>query len=319
MLYRRARVLCARARTCMRNCKLIPWRVRVRVCACACACVRARVPQSPAPPTQNCSFMGGDVLMTARAYFGVLVFGAYIIHNTQLMMGGSKRRQLRPDEHIMAALSLCACRMAARDSRHSRSRLTPKHLCPRCRRLEPLPPSPVFALCTCHMHMPHAHAHAHVHAHPAQYERPEPACYPKPVSATPCTIPELSRRCRGWAAGWQTLTSSTSSSTCSKRWRATRGISGNALPPPWAMRSLLHGPCAPPWAMRSSMGHALPPWAMCAPAGAVQLLRKGAPGLGMAWRPCVAPARSLAPAADFVDASPGTYSFKRWPTYFGLV
>lgn len=49
---------------------------------------------------------GGSWFHLARVYFGVLLFSAYIVYNTQLMMGGGKSRQLRPDEHIMAAVML---------------------------------------------------------------------------------------------------------------------------------------------------------------------------------------------------------------------
>ena len=30
----------------------------------------------------------------------------YLVVNTQMMMGGNKKRQLRPDEHIMASVTL---------------------------------------------------------------------------------------------------------------------------------------------------------------------------------------------------------------------
>ena len=46
------------------------------------------------------------MLHTARSALGVLVFCAYLVVNTQMMMGGGKKRQLRPTEHIMAALTI---------------------------------------------------------------------------------------------------------------------------------------------------------------------------------------------------------------------
>ena len=51
-------------------------------------------------------FFGGSWLMLGRLYFGVLLFCAYIVYNTQLTMGGGKARQLRPDEHILAVVQL---------------------------------------------------------------------------------------------------------------------------------------------------------------------------------------------------------------------
>lgn len=52
------------------------------------------------------AIFGGSWLYFGQTYFGVLLFCGYIVYNTQLMMGGGKDRQLRPDEHIMAAVSL---------------------------------------------------------------------------------------------------------------------------------------------------------------------------------------------------------------------
>ena len=52
------------------------------------------------------AIFGGSWLYFGQTYFGVLLFCGYIVYNTQLMMGGGKARQLRPDEHIMAAVSL---------------------------------------------------------------------------------------------------------------------------------------------------------------------------------------------------------------------
>lgn len=52
------------------------------------------------------AFFGGSWLYVGHSYFAVLLFCGYIVYNTQLMMGGGKARQLRPDEHVMAAVSL---------------------------------------------------------------------------------------------------------------------------------------------------------------------------------------------------------------------
>lgn len=51
-------------------------------------------------------FLGGDLLMTMRISLGLVVFCAYLVVNTQMMMGGNKKRQLRPNEHIMAAVTI---------------------------------------------------------------------------------------------------------------------------------------------------------------------------------------------------------------------
>ena len=50
----------------------------------------------PAPP----------LLDSLRVSGAVILFCAYLVYNTQLMMGGSKKRQLRPDEHLMAAVAI---------------------------------------------------------------------------------------------------------------------------------------------------------------------------------------------------------------------
>lgn len=52
------------------------------------------------------AFFGGSWANLARIWVGVLIFCAYIVYNTQMMMGGGKKNQLRPDEHIMAAIQL---------------------------------------------------------------------------------------------------------------------------------------------------------------------------------------------------------------------
>jgi len=51
-------------------------------------------------------FFGGDVLQTMRTSLGLVVFCAYLVYNTQMMMGGNKKRQLRPTEHMMAAVTI---------------------------------------------------------------------------------------------------------------------------------------------------------------------------------------------------------------------
>ena len=37
---------------------------------------------------------------------GTLIFCAYLVYNTQMMMGGNKKRQLRPNEHILGAVQI---------------------------------------------------------------------------------------------------------------------------------------------------------------------------------------------------------------------
>ena len=38
--------------------------------------------------------------------FTALLFAGYLLYNTQLMMGGGKSRQVRPDEWLLAAVSI---------------------------------------------------------------------------------------------------------------------------------------------------------------------------------------------------------------------
>ena len=52
------------------------------------------------------ALFGGSWLRSAHVGFSTLVFCAYLVINTQMMMGGDKKRQIRPDEHILAALNL---------------------------------------------------------------------------------------------------------------------------------------------------------------------------------------------------------------------
>ena len=51
-------------------------------------------------------FMGGNLLHSLHAGLGTLMFCAYLVYNTQMMMGGGKRRQLRPNEHILGAVQI---------------------------------------------------------------------------------------------------------------------------------------------------------------------------------------------------------------------
>ena len=50
--------------------------------------------------------MPGPLLHSLHSSLGVLLFCGYLVVNTQMMMGGGKQRQLRPDEHIMAAVQI---------------------------------------------------------------------------------------------------------------------------------------------------------------------------------------------------------------------
>ena len=36
----------------------------------------------------------------------MLLFSGYLVYDLQQMMGGGKTRQVRPDEHVLAALSV---------------------------------------------------------------------------------------------------------------------------------------------------------------------------------------------------------------------
>lgn len=52
------------------------------------------------------AIVGGPLLLSAKAYFGCLLFSGYLIYDVQQIMGGGKAVQFRPDEHVSAALSL---------------------------------------------------------------------------------------------------------------------------------------------------------------------------------------------------------------------
>ena len=49
---------------------------------------------------------GGDWMITARLAAGVALYMGYLVVNTQMMMGGRKTRQIRPNEHLLAAATL---------------------------------------------------------------------------------------------------------------------------------------------------------------------------------------------------------------------
>ena len=47
-----------------------------------------------------------SLVRMAQSYFTALLFSGYLLYNTQLMMGGDKSRQVRPDEWLLAAVSI---------------------------------------------------------------------------------------------------------------------------------------------------------------------------------------------------------------------
>lgn len=51
-------------------------------------------------------FLGGNWVHSLHAGLGTLIFCAYLVYNTQMMMGGNKKRQLRPNEHILGAVQI---------------------------------------------------------------------------------------------------------------------------------------------------------------------------------------------------------------------
>jgi len=51
-------------------------------------------------------FLGGALVNSIKTYLGVVVFSAYIVYDTQLMVGGGKALQLRTDEHVLAAMGI---------------------------------------------------------------------------------------------------------------------------------------------------------------------------------------------------------------------
>lgn len=52
-------------------------------------------------------FWHGNRMTTVYAAFGALVFAAYLVYDTQLLMGGKhKKYQISPDEYVFAALNL---------------------------------------------------------------------------------------------------------------------------------------------------------------------------------------------------------------------
>ena len=51
-------------------------------------------------------FGASSLVRMAQSYFTALLFSGYLLYNTQLMMGGDKSRQVRPDEWLLAAVSI---------------------------------------------------------------------------------------------------------------------------------------------------------------------------------------------------------------------
>jgi len=51
-------------------------------------------------------FFGGSWITSVRLGLGTIVFCGYLLVNTQMMMGGDKKRQVRPEEHILAAVNI---------------------------------------------------------------------------------------------------------------------------------------------------------------------------------------------------------------------
>ena len=49
---------------------------------------------------------GGPPMLALQSFVGVAVFCGFLVVNTQMIMGGNKKRQLRPNEHIMGAVSI---------------------------------------------------------------------------------------------------------------------------------------------------------------------------------------------------------------------
>uniref|UniRef100_A0A7S2N0T8 Uncharacterized protein n=1 Tax=Haptolina brevifila TaxID=156173 RepID=A0A7S2N0T8_9EUKA len=49
---------------------------------------------------------GGSWLTSVRLAFGTLLFSFFLLYNTQQMMGGGKQRQVRPTEHLLAAVQI---------------------------------------------------------------------------------------------------------------------------------------------------------------------------------------------------------------------
>ncbi|CAK9303756.1 unnamed protein product [Gordionus sp. m RMFG-2023] len=53
-----------------------------------------------------CIFIRNRILSIVYSSLGALIFSAYIIFDTQMMMGGDKKYSLSPEEYIFAALTL---------------------------------------------------------------------------------------------------------------------------------------------------------------------------------------------------------------------
>ncbi len=57
----------------------------------------------------TCAFFPGNVMRNVYATLGALLFSAFIIIDTQMLVGGKRQVQLGPDDYVMAALQLyCA-------------------------------------------------------------------------------------------------------------------------------------------------------------------------------------------------------------------
>lgn len=51
-------------------------------------------------------FVAGSVIHMVYASLGALLFSVYLVYDTQLMMGGSHKYSISPEEYIFAALNL---------------------------------------------------------------------------------------------------------------------------------------------------------------------------------------------------------------------
>ena len=61
-------------------------------------------------------FGASSLVRMAQSYFTALLFSGYLLYNTQLMMGGDKSRQVRPDEWLLAAVSIYTCLLYTSDA-----------------------------------------------------------------------------------------------------------------------------------------------------------------------------------------------------------
>jgi FtsH-binding integral membrane protein len=51
-------------------------------------------------------FWHGKIITLVYASFGALLFSIYIVYDTQIMMGGTHKYSISPEEYIFAALNL---------------------------------------------------------------------------------------------------------------------------------------------------------------------------------------------------------------------